>query len=44
MITLFCIFTAVLLLDLVAVRWGVDSSDGITSPEWKRRQDWSIYH
>jgi hypothetical protein len=43
MITLLYIFTTLLLLDLAAVRWGVTSSDGINSPEWKRRQDWSVY-
>ena len=27
-------------LALAALRWGVDSTDGISSPEWGRRQRW----
>lgn len=27
---------ALLVLDVVAWRWGVDSRDGLTSPEWKQ--------
>ena len=25
---------------LAALHWGVDSTDGINSPEWERRQRW----
>jgi hypothetical protein len=28
------------LLDLAAWRWGVDSTDSIDSPEWERRRLW----
>jgi hypothetical protein len=31
------------LLDIVALRWGVDSTDGPYSPEWDRRQRWYSY-
>lgn len=35
----FAIFVLILiLLDLAALRWGVDSRDGIDSPEWQRHQ------
>lgn len=44
MITLFSIFVALLALDIAASRWGAVSSDGITSTEWRRRQDWSGFH
>jgi hypothetical protein len=27
-------------LALAVLRWGVNSSDGINSPEWERRQRW----
>ena len=35
----------IVLLGLVTLaagawRWGVDSSDGIDSPEWERRRQW----
>ena len=31
------ILVVLLVLDVVAWRWGVDSRDGIDSPEWERR-------
>ncbi|HXZ05860.1 MAG TPA: hypothetical protein VEH81_13580 [Ktedonobacteraceae bacterium] len=30
--------------DLAALRWGVDSSDGVNNPEWQRRQRWYGFH
>jgi hypothetical protein len=30
--------------DLIALRWGVTSSDPIDSPEWERRQRWYGFH
>lgn len=27
-----------------ALRWGVDSTDGICSTEWERRQSWYGFH
>jgi hypothetical protein len=47
MFTLFFIvflFVALIALDLVALRWGFDSSDGVNSPEWERRQQWYGFH
>ena len=34
------LLVALIALDLAALRWGFDSSDGVNSPEWERRQDW----
>ena len=31
-----------ILLDLAALRWGVDSGDSIDSPEWQRRYTWAL--
>jgi hypothetical protein len=31
-------------LDLAALRWGFDSSDGVNSAEWQRRQQWFGFH
>ena len=30
--------------DLAALRWGVDSTDGLNSLEWERRQWWFGFH
>ncbi len=27
-------------LDIASLHWGFDSTDGINSPEWKRKQKW----
>jgi hypothetical protein len=29
---------ALIVLDIAALRWGIDSTDGINSPEWERRR------
>ena len=34
----------VVVLDIAALRWGSDSTDGIDSPEWARRQEWKAFH
>jgi hypothetical protein len=34
------ILIAQIALALSALRWGVNSTDGINSPEWERRQRW----
>ena len=31
-------------LALAAMRWGVNSTDGINSPEWECRQRWYGFH
>ena len=35
---------ALIVLELAAWRWGVDSTDGVDSPEWERRRQWSGLH
>ena len=44
MVTLYFLLIALIVLGIAARRWGANSSDGINSPEWKRRQDWSGFH
>ena len=44
MVTLYFLLIALLALGIAANRWGATSSDGINSPEWKRRQDWPGFH
>lgn len=34
----------IIALDLASQRWGVDSTDGINSLEWERRQHWYGFH
>jgi hypothetical protein len=34
------ILIGLLLFDLAAWRWGIDSTDDINSPEWERRKRW----
>ena len=41
---LLILLLAIIVLDLAAQRWGVDSSDGIHSLEWMRRQLWYGFH
>ena len=41
----FIILLATLIVfDIVALRWGYKSNDGIDSPEWERRQRWYGFH
>jgi len=42
--TLIVILVALIALGLAAQRWGFDSSDGVNSPEWERRQKWYGFH
>ena len=44
MVTLCFLLIALIVLGIAACRWGADSSDGINSPEWKRRQQWAGFH
>ena len=44
MLTLLFLFLALIALALGALRWGANSSDGVDSPEWKRRQHWYGLH
>lgn len=36
------LLAGILLLDVVALRWGVDSRDKLDSPEWERRRWWGM--
>jgi hypothetical protein len=38
------ILIAQIALALAALHWGVNSSDGINSLEWERRQRWYGFH
>lgn len=44
MLTLCLLLVALPVLGIAACRWGADSSDGIGSPEWQRRQNWPGFH
>ncbi len=33
-----------IVFDIIALRWGADSSDGADSPEWERRRRWYGFH
>ena len=44
MVILFLITLAFVILAVAAYRWGANSSDGITSSEWERRQRWFGFH
>ena len=37
---LLVILLALIVLDLTARRWGVNSTEDFNSPEWSRRKDW----
>jgi hypothetical protein len=38
------ILIALIALALAALCWGVNSTDGINSTEWERRQRWYGFH
>jgi hypothetical protein len=38
MVTLFFLLMASIVLALAALRWSANSSDGVNSAEWERRQ------
>jgi hypothetical protein len=40
MITILVFVLAFVLLDMAAMRWGVDSTEDINSCEWSRREHW----
>ena len=44
MATIIVLLIALVVLDLVALRWGFDSRDDVESPEWERRRDWKAFH
>ena len=42
--TLLIIILLLVVLGIASIRWGVNSSDGINSLEWVRRQNWRGFH
>lgn len=44
MLILFFLIVLLVAFDIAALRWGYDSSDGVNSPEWERRQRWFGFH
>ena len=41
MLTLLILLALFVVFDMAALRWGVDSTEGIASCEWTRRWHWS---
>jgi len=41
---LISLMVMLILIDIAAVRWGVNSIDGPDSPEWERRRNWYGFH
>jgi len=41
---LLILLLTIIVLDLAAQRWGVNSTDGIHSLKWMRRQLWYGFH
>lgn len=37
---LIILLIAFVVFDIIALKWGVDSTDDINSSEWERRQSW----
>lgn len=44
MVTLVFLLVVLIVLTLSALRWGANSSDGVNSAEWGRRQHWYGFH
>ena len=44
MLTLLFLFVLFVALPIAALRWGRNSSDGMNSQEWERRQRWFGFH
>nr|BBH86136.1 hypothetical protein KTC_08870 [Thermosporothrix sp. COM3] len=42
MLTFLMTFAVFALFGLIAYHFGVDSRDGLNSPEWERRYAWSL--
>lgn len=42
--TFLFLLVAMIVLNLAAWKWGIDSSDGIDSSEWERRHLWVGFH
>jgi len=44
MLTMITLLVLLMVFDFTAMRWGFDSTDGINSLEWMRRQLWYGFH
>ncbi len=44
MATFIVLLIALVVLDVVALRWGFDSRDEVEGPEWERRRAWKAFH
>jgi hypothetical protein len=44
MATIIIFLVVLILLDLLALRWGFDSRDDMNSIEWERRRAWLAFH
>ena len=44
MLALLFLFVLFVALPIASLRWGCNSSDGINSLEWERRQRWFGWH
>jgi hypothetical protein len=44
MVILFLLILAFVVLAVAAYHWGANSSDGVNSTEWQRRQLWFGFH
>ena len=44
MATFIVLLITLVVLDLVALRWGFDSRDEVEDPEWERRRAWKAFH
>ena len=40
MFTIIILLALLIVFDIIALRWSVDSTEGITSREWERRWGW----
>ncbi len=40
MIIILCLVLSIILLDIAAWLWGVDTTERFNSPEWERRREW----
>ena len=44
MLTIITLLALLIVFDITAMHWGVDSTDGINSLEWIHRQLWYGFH
>lgn len=40
--TLLILMMLIIALDIASLRWGIDSTEKIDSPEWERRVAWRL--